>query len=457
MADEFKRAETLREVAVQTQLEPLALNDPRYADLCAGRSTPDLRQMRVHIQDFDASQNRYAWVALVGHRGGGKTTELYRLEKDLSPRFTPVHLFVEDIFLSDFDFTDMLLWTVEELARKFAQDPSLGTLSASLLEDVAAWFAERCDEKVQTIKSEVEASAGAEIKARLGLLGLGIGMFARLKSILKGSMVRRQTARQNLRRYASELVEKVNLVLDEAAGALKKAGRSPDLLIVQDNLDRLQPLAARQLFFDDGEFLKRLHAHSVYTAPIGMVLSPWNIGRVFDNVFTMPNVKTHDSTGKAFGPGLKALENALERRVVMDKVFSGKAARELAKMSGGSVRDLLRLLNYANLDARTGGKSVIDLASVKAAAGKMRVEYERLLIPGATYYPFLAEIYRTKHDALKHAKADTPDAVAARRAFLCELLLNGSVLEYDGGSSWLDVHPVVQEIPAFQNALKKLK
>jgi hypothetical protein len=40
---------------------------------------------------------------------------------------------------------------------------------------------------------------------------------------------------------------------------------------------------------------------------------------------------------------------------------------------------------------------------------------------------------------------------------MCELLQNGSVLEYDGGCSWFDVHPVVQEIPVFQDALKKLK
>jgi hypothetical protein len=37
------------------------------------------------------------------------------------------------------------------------------------------------------------------------------------------------------------------------------------------------------------------------------------------------------------------------------------------------------------------------------------------------------------------------------------LLFNGSVLEYDGGETWYDVHPVVQEIEVFQEAVARAR
>jgi len=32
------------------------------------------------------------------------------------------------------------------------------------------------------------------------------------------------------------------------------------------------------------------------------------------------------------------------------------------------------------------------------------------------------------------------------------LLTNGTVMEYDGGETWYDVHPVITEIRAFRDA-----
>jgi hypothetical protein len=33
-----------------------------------------------------------------------------------------------------------------------------------------------------------------------------------------------------------------------------------------------------------------------------------------------------------------------------------------------------------------------------------------------------------------------------------QLLFNNSILEYNGGKKWYDVHPVIQQIAAFQEA-----
>jgi hypothetical protein len=41
------------------------------------------------------------------------------------------------------------------------------------------------------------------------------------------------------------------------------------------------------------------------------------------------------------------------------------------------------------------------------------------------------------------------------REFFSQLLFNGSVLEYDGGESWYDVHPIIQGLRAFRDTLDR--
>ena len=130
---------------------------------------------------------------------------------------------------------------------------------------------------------------------------------------------------------------------------------------------------------------------------------------------------------------------------------SGGVVRFLAEMSGGSVRELMRLLDQAQLSARVDEKNRIDRASAREAATKLRIDFERLLVPGQVYFPLLARIHQTKDLALDAALDQ--DAVQAARAFCTDLLIMGAVLEYNGERTWYDVHPLVREIRPFKDAL----
>jgi hypothetical protein len=90
--------------------------------------------------------------------------------------------------------------------------------------------------------------------------------------------------------------------------------------------------------------------------------------------------------------------------------------------------------------------------SAREAVRKLRIEYERLLVPGPVYFPLLAEVHRTKQLPAPEAKADQ-QAVQAARAFCADLLTMGVVLEYNGERSWFDVHPIVREIRPFKDAV----
>ncbi len=455
---EFRKATKLSEVAAVIDLEPLGLKDKRYENLAAGRGgSNELAELRECLKNYDASDNRFAKIAFTGHRGSGKTTELYRLEDDVSDRFTTVHFTADEALLGEYDYTDLFLWLVDEIVRKFEADGM--PLDRQLAEQVARWFdavtMKQTDKVTSEIKLETEASAGV----KTGLFGLSLGIFAKLKSMMKGSTERRKEIRRDLQNKSSELIAGVNLLLDNAHKVLAENNKPANLLIVIDNLDRLTPEVSGPLFFENGEFLKQPRAHLIYTVPVATALDPsMNIDMVFDRTFTLSIVKVRDPAGRLFKKGLDALVETVAKRVEIDAVFAKRdVVRKLAEMSGGSVRDLMRLIGNAQLSAAADGKTKIDAASVKRAVLKIRLSFERLLIPGQVYYPLLAQIHDSKRDRSDGLLAADPEKVETYRNFFNHLLFNGSVLEYNGDRMWYDVHPVIQEIEAFKKALKDVQ
>jgi hypothetical protein len=451
MNQPFRPAQTLAEVARQATLEPLKPSDPRYVDLSGGQATKDLRLLRQYIEDQSANERRYGLATFSGHRGCGKTTQLLRLEAELARRFTPIHVFADETLLSDpdLDYPDLMLWLVDQLVREFDR---LGhRLDERLLKDVIEWFAARSEEDVTALRAEATAEAEAETGARAGLYIVSLKLLARIKSMVQGSVERRQTIRRELQRYSADLLSRVNLLLDEAARVLERKGKPPDLLIVQDNLDRLGAEPAERLFVENGDLLGKLNAHAIYTAPVAMVLSAAaNTGQVFEHSYTLPMVKVQQRNGRSYQKGIDALVALIAARADLGEVFvDAKVPEYLARMSGGSVRDLIRLLSEAQSFARADGKDRIDQSSAKDAVQRVRLSLERTLWP----YRSLAGIHRSK--SLPEPEAADQQQLEQARAFYADLLIKGVVLEYDGGECWYDVHPIMREIPALKDALRR--
>ncbi|MHB1560355.1 MAG: hypothetical protein ACYC61_23130, partial [Isosphaeraceae bacterium] len=373
---------------------------------------------------------------------------LLRHEHELSGQFFPLHFYAtEEEVLPDYDYADLFLWLTDELLRRFQIDRL--PLDPRLAEDVALWFAKITVDDTESVKKEVDLETEAEARAKWGALGFSIGILARLKSRILGSHEARREIRRDLQNYSSELIRRFNLLLDNAHVALKSASKPPNLLLVVDNLDRLSPPIASNLFFDNGEMLRMPRAHMIYTVPIAAVLAPKNVGTIFQHLFTLPMIKTRWRDGRNFRHGKEVLTQLLAARIELDAIFATKkVVARLIEMSGGSVRDLMRLVDLAQMIARAEGKECIDMTSANRAIDKLRVFFEQTLVPAASYFPRLARIHQKKDDGSR--PLDDPEAIQKDREFLSQLLFNGSVLEYNGGESWYDVHPIVQQIRAFR-------
>nr|WP_294224534.1 AAA family ATPase [Prosthecobacter sp.] len=437
------------------ELEP---EDPRYTRLDEGRGTKELTKLETFLRNAAKVPNAFAKCAFVGSRGTGKSTYLRHLERDLEREgtFTPVHIYLDASLESDCHYSDLFLWMVDEIARQF--DGRGHPVNEAALSEVAVWFAEKTISKTTEWKKEIGLTAEAEASAKTGIPGIfSLKLLARLKSMIVGSEQSRKDIRQNVQNYATELRHRVNDFLDHARAVLKDAGKPDRLLIVQDNLDRIRPRErAWHLFESGGEMLADIRADVVYTAPLVLNLAPLDIGPIFGNVFTMPNVKVRKRDGSAHRAGVDSLVTLLGKRLSLKAVFrSGSVVRYLAEMSGGSVRELLRLVSEAQLEAQVSHKPKVDMKSARAAVTKKAVNFTRLLMPMSVYFPILAEIHRTK-GAYQISEAEaTTERVASAREFFAELIGNEAVLEYNGDDSWYDVHPAIRETGPFQDALAK--
>ena len=451
-------ATSLADSSSRLQLDPVGPDSSLYLDLGAARGTKELGKLEFHLRNLARQPDAWAHCAFIGNRGSGKSSFLLNLERKFSIEgvFTPIHIFLDPSLESDCEYSDLFLWMVDQIAAAFA---AFGhPVNDAALSKIVIWFADKTYSSQTEWKKEIGLETSAEAEAKTGLPYLfSMKLLARLKSMVSGSEATRKEIRRKAQNYASELLELVNEFLDHAHDQLRAAGKPARLLIVQDNLDRIRsPEKALQLFNSGADMLLGLRADVIYTAPLAINVSPFNLFNVFQHVFTMPNVKLRQRDGQAHAQGVNDLVKLVGKRLSVPDLFDAEATLlYLIDQSGGSVRELLRLLDEAQLDAQVDGKTKVDMDSARTAAKKLATQFVRLLQPGSVYYPILAAIHQTKRGYEPADGQPTEKTVAAARAFFSELIGMGCVLEYNGEDSWYDVLPPVQGTLQFKDALQK--
>jgi len=377
------------------------------------------------------------------------------MEKGLADVFFPVHLFVDGTLEGDADYPDLFLWLVENIAGMLhkAKVPFDDKHTA----DVAEWFCAVTKFDTSATSSAIALETEASASVGGAWFGTGFKLLAKLKSAIKGSKETREEMRREIKKRADDLVQLVNNFLAEASAALKAARKPARLLIVQDNLDRLDREAAIQLFKDSGEIIQRLNAACVWTPPVGSLLAPFNINRIFDT-FPMPMISVRKQNGKPNPLAITALTALVAKRLEIGLVFAAPAlVSDLILASGGSVRELLRLIAETSLNASVEGHCVIEKADIQATVKQFALMLQNALTPGNIYLPILAEISLHKKFEADLEHGYSSEAVNARRDFFHSLIAEGAVLAYNGEENWYDVNPILHYLKDFKVALAAAK
>jgi hypothetical protein len=317
-----------------------------YIDFSSVRGGQVIEDLRDNIALW--SPDSPTCQLFTGHIGCGKSTELLRLKQELEREGFQVVYFEssQDLEMADVDISDIML----AIARRVSENlETIKSVESSRFRELLTGMA-------KLLQIPIDLSVEAEFS-------VGI---AKITAKAKDNSQLRDRLRDYLGSQTSQLLAAINQeLLEPAIATLKEPGKA-GLVVIVDNLDLIdnhpKPWGRPQqnyLFVDQGEYLTRLKCHVVYTMPLALKFSN-DYGtltqRFSQEPKTLPMVPTQLRDGRECEEGMRLMRQMVLARAFPDlnpehrlglisEVFNRPDTLDrLCRISGGHVRNLLRLL-----------------------------------------------------------------------------------------------------------------
>lgn len=434
----LRPAQTLAEAAITLDPGPLATNaelDAFYrTEIQSVRGVDRLGRIRIELEDA-LSLGRPYKAFLMGHPGVGKTTELWRLTRSFEAKLEPLYISViSELNPGSFRYYDVLLLILVRLVEAASSPTGIGFEEHNLqllLKRVQNCLTGKWNDYLQTQEANVE-------------VGFDV-FFAKVKGTLKQGRTFKKDEQRFEASFVPELVDLMNDVFD-ACNEMASKANGKRWIIILDDLEKLgieqSPLQA--LFSGLRASLLDLRVNMIFTIPVWLHFSrdaqdilPSNFHR-----FVLPDIPIYTKEKELDLESLRALTEVVHSRISPLLLEDGVAERCI-RGSGGSLRDLFRLVQFSMLSARIGGASRIALTHAESAVQDLRNDYKLRL--GATSQTDsevsleqklerLVQIYKREDET-----AEVPDPV------LYNLLRQRFVLQYNG-TGWMGIHSLAVDL-----------
>ncbi|CAN1208699.1 Orc1-like AAA ATPase domain-containing protein [Tumidithrix helvetica PCC 7403] len=332
---------------------PLDASNPEdlsyYVDLSSVRGAELIKSLKRTIAVI--SPDEATCQLFTGHIGCGKSTELLRLKNELEKQKFHVAYFECDkqLELSDVDASDVLLAIAGQISEGLEKEN---------ISIVSAYFTKLFGELKDLLQTKVELNANFK-------LSVGI---AEITAQAKHSQSLRRQIHERLESRTNSIITAINNELLKPAREKLKAKGMKGLVVIVDNLDRIEnridpkeQSRAGYLFVERGDQLRGLDCHLVYTVPLLLTFSndaAIVTGRFGTEIKTLPMIPARLADGSECEEGM-----ALLRQIVMARAFptlsplqriedvhvkavfdSPQTLDRLCQVSGGHVRNLFRFL-----------------------------------------------------------------------------------------------------------------
>lgn len=383
---------------------------------------------------------------VMGHSGVGISTELTRLQAEVSPSVRTLRLSANtDLDPVNFKPFDLILRIALGLAEETAKPVSEGgagsTLPADLTRDLLAWFhTEKSILKTQTDATGA-ASLGASTKGTLWEKFLGVSVEA--KTEIKRASGRSNEIIEYREKNVGQLADLANRILDDCNQRLKKES-GHEWLVIGDDFDKpgIPEASIENTFIKYGSILGDLRCHLIMDVPIGLGHSSRavQLPPQFEGPHNFPDTPVYKKDHTAHKKGREALRSVITHR--MDSALFDKGQQErVIVASGGNLRDLFTLIVDAstNAELRDSSTQRILANDVDRAINSLRKEYRDHL--GETAYDVEKTTQEAKLAKLVSVYLGKPEAELHDSALYS--LLHGKAVQEFNGISWFGVHPLI--------------
>lgn len=403
---------------------------------------PDEPLMKDDLQDFYvrredspvdslvnllAMEEHAAKFLLAGHRGGGKTTELRRLEQACIADYTVVWVDT-DTALDKFNigYAEVVVLIGMSIVQKLE---AIGwKLPRQLEQDLLSSLAR------VTYQDKVTGEGKLELPK----------LFTELGMLLRVGFQQETTKTREVRPALSEIIERVNTIITAAEKD------RPKLFVVVDGLDRKDFEIALAMF--SSSLLTALNCHIVYAIPISLRYSPAfrqpmeGFGRCLD-LANIPVFKCDEQMRPTTEPdrvGRHILTTVIDKRLktleeTYHALFTPEALDLLCEKSGGVMRDLVRLAKTACEVALRKKSDQVDLVIAEDAVREVRRTYSI----DDYHFPELEVVH-----SMGSLTTRIYDSPREGKVVICDKLLHLKlVLGYEDPKKgrWFDINPIVIE------------
>jgi energy-coupling factor transporter ATP-binding protein EcfA2 len=385
------------------------------------------REVLVRLKSEVKASEADGKVIFAGHRGCGKSTLLkqFALEMESDNFFVVFFSISDSIEMSDVSHVNILY----SIGLQLLEAATLAKIQvdADIQDTLLGWTTTTRKETLESEdKSEFAIDPGAIFK------------------LFTAKLQQERTFRQELERTFEKRISELVRNLDRLAATIQIA-TTKSILIVIDDLDKLDLSIVEPIYRNNLKSLFSPAFRIVFTIPISAIQEPQVMGAltsegvVRPHLFPVTKFYPREDVRKVDRQPIVnniALFEAVIKLRFPDALLDSQTARKMALMSGGVMRELVRIGRECCTECMVQIEIEPDLTDVRIndailmrAIRNLRNDFARQI---GGKYEQLEKVYET----LKSVEGQE----------FIKLLHGLMVLEYENDALWYDVHPIVLDL-----------
>lgn len=386
---QYKKATTVYEVDNAVRLDvPITPEHPFYTDFADVRGDFEdkmiYRTLNVNHKTFvfnrEANLGNKVLLFLAGMRGSGKTSELAKIAQKLNNKdcfLCVVCNLDEGLDKNDMEYMDILIFQIERLIQEL--DKKEIHIEGRFLESLFNWFSERVEEINKSIKKD--GGFELEVEAKTPSFFSFLSITGKLKSNITGNKENAEKIRTTFRSSFTDFSRKVNEFIEGINIALRSYQIAQEVLFVIDGLEKTATSDLRKkIVIEESDRMRQIKVNTIFTLPIELMPVTQKLTQLC-TVVSFPFVKIREKDGSLVEEAIKRFEEFIYKRMDAGLFDSTETVRKAILCGGGSPRELLRLLEYANLFADEE-KNVITMHDLEKGIKKLAAQTSQYVSSG---------------------------------------------------------------------------
>jgi hypothetical protein len=308
-------------------------------------------------------------------------------------------------------------------------------IDIDIIEDLQQWFSQRVEEVNKSIKRE--GGFQVDIDAKSPSFFSFLSITGKLKANLAGSKENSDKIRTVFKNNFTDFSLKFNSFVEAVNMHLRKKNVAQEVLFIVDGLEKTFTANTRKrIIIEESNRIRQIKVNTIFTLPIEL-MSEKQVLNTFSTVVSFPFVKLKERNGTVVEEAVAKFEEFIYKRIDASLFDNVNTVRKAILYGGGSPRDLLRILEYANMYADEDGDKIY-LADLEKGLRKLAAETSQ----------YLTADDLAKLKILKEANENAyplPFGEDWQR-----LLENLIVFEYNDGT-YKRVNPVIEESELYKS------